>query len=464
MLLSAVAAVELLAVTNKMSLDLAVVPFLWVLPLCIYLLTFIICFDRPGWYRRSVMIGALAASFVMAAYAKANELALSPYFLIAVYSAVLFAVCMVCHGELYRLKPSADYLTKYYLYIAAGGAAGGAFVSLAAPLLFDSYIELYLAMIISLLLVLRFYGKQIKAAKRMNFLTAVVGIVLVFAVVFEENRSLDDGYLIEAERNFFGVLSIWQQEIDDKQQTKRVMQNGTTFHGLQFISDKKQNLATAYYGPNSGLGRLLQSFEPTRRKIAAVGLGVGTIAAYLKNTDTLRFYEINPLVVKKAKQWFTYLQKASGKVDIKTGDGRVLLAEESKNDYDILVIDAFSSDAIPVHLLTKEAFEVYLENITEKGVIAVHVSTIHLDIQSVVMKAGQFFRLTSRWYVNDENPEAGIYAADWILLSRDETVFELPGLKNADKQFNRNLDEITLWTDDHINLMEVIVSKDYHLR
>lgn len=473
--LPAAASVELLAVTNKITQDIAVVPFLWVLPLALYLLSFIICFEHQRWYRRGLFVPLFILGILGVIYARiAEQDILNIFAQIGLYVFMLFSCCMVCHGELYRLRPVPRHLTAYYLMIAAGGALGGFFVAVICPLIFKTYIELYLGLLVCALFLLMAEELQ-KAAKpidksnaattqsvkviaaRSRVLMGLLVLVGGIGTLFMGKRSVDNQIAIDNSRNFFGVLTIWEEAPDDPDEYKRLMQHGTTFHGLQFQSPEKKDLPTAYYSPDSGIGLTLRNMPKQEgRRIGIVGLGVGTIASYGDETDAICFYEINPEVECLARKYFTYLEDSKAKIEVVLGDGRLSMKRQDPQDYDVLVLDAFSSDSVPVHLLTVEAMEIYLRHLSNDGVLAFHISTLHLDLQSVVWKLADHFGLETAWIESYENEEEGALASDWILLSRSRDFLGTEAIQEAASSSKSRRKDVDLWTDDHINLLEIL--------
>jgi hypothetical protein len=456
--LPAAASVELLAVTNKICLDVAVIPFLWVLPLSLYLLSFIICFQSERWYIRPVFLTAFILAIAGAALAWVHEENLSALQQIAIYSGLLFACCMVCHGELFRLRPHPRQLTRYYLMIGAGGAIGGAFVAVVAPLIFNTYRELHVGILASCLFVLLAQETSTSRLGRRRFVWVGLMLAAGVAAIFVKSRP-GEAYemAILNCRNFFGVLTIWEQDRDDPSRRRYVMQHGTTCHGLQFVEPLKRSQPTAYYGENSGAGLTIRFFpRQEKRRIGVVGLGVGTLAAYGRKGDYIRFYEINPQVKRLADTRFTYLASCPADMDVVIGDARLSMEAELPREFDVLVLDAFTSDAVPVHLLTEEAFEIYLRHLKPDGVIAAHVSTVHLDLQSVLWKLADYFDLASAWIENVEDDDKGILASDWILLTRNEEFLKLEPIQEATSAPDTDFDRIRLWTDDYINLFQIL--------
>jgi hypothetical protein len=264
-------------------------------------------------------------------------------------------------------------------------------------------------------------------------------------------------YAIDNERNFFGVLTIWEQAWDNPDEHTLLMQHGTTFHGLQFQLPEKRHISTAYYAPDSGIGITLRNMPKQEdRRIGIVGLGVGTIAGYGGETDTVRFYEINPEVQRLARKYFTYLDDSQAAIEVVLGDGRLSMEREKSQDYDVLVLDAFSSDAVPTHLLTAEAMEIYLKHLADDGVLAFHISTMHLDLHSVIWKLAEHFGLETAWIESYEDEREGALASDWILLARDGDFLDSKVIRDVDSSPKYRRKDVKLWTDDHINVLEIL--------
>ncbi|HOQ05410.1 MAG TPA: fused MFS/spermidine synthase [Anaerohalosphaeraceae bacterium] len=456
--LPAVASTLLLAVTEKITQDIAVVPFLWILPLSIYLLSFIICFDSPRWYKRPLFLSLFILSILGIIIARIiEEKRPNITLIIGLYSFLLFCCCMVCHGELYALRPHPRYLTAYYLLIAAGGALGGIFVSILAPLLFKTYVELHLAVLLAVILVVLTDRRYIQGRQRKIAYIAALAVVGLAGIFLIGRRTTQNQRAIDHARNFFGVLTVWEDDWDNPLLHKRLLQHGTTFHGLQFQHPDKRHLPTAYYGFNSGIGLLIRSNpQHPPRRIGVIGLGVGTIAFYGRKGDVIRFYEINPAVERLARKYFTYLSDSQADIQIVLGDGRLSLERESPQNFDILVLDAFSSDAVPVHLLTSQAMEIYLKHLKPDGVLAFHLSSVHLDLIQVVRKLSEHFRLHCLWLETYPDEQFGALSSDWLVLSPSKEPLENPLLQSAASPLPESAGSIDLWTDDHIRLLQIL--------
>ena len=526
LLLPACASVLLLATTNKLCQDVAVIPFLWVAPLALYLLSFIICFDSPRWYVRFPFALALIAALGGLCWALYNGSDLALYGQVAIYCGGLFICCMVCHGELYRLKPDPIHLTGYYLMIAAGGALGGVLVAVVAPLVFTDYYELHwglfgcgllflavcvceragrsnadewrwLACALALasfagldrmlawlpthaptiakgwfvglriglggLLVFWVAGwiarRQFRSFRHWHLLTCAwigLGLIGLGAILWREAHNSGSERVYRS-RNFYGVLTVCEYEKKDPESHYFLLQHGRITHGLQFVDPAQAMSPVSYYGPGSGIALGVAALPTGRRRFGVVGLGTGTMAAFGRSGDYLRFYEINPQVQAVATSWFHYLTKCAGNVEVAPGDARLSLENEPPQHFDLLVLDAFSSDAIPVHLLTREAFEVYERHLNTNGVIAVHISNHYLDLEPVVVNLARHFgyKLASIDF-DEADEEWWLYSSTWVLLSRNDRIINSPAIRGAASTVKTNDTRVPLWTDDFASLFQIL--------
>jgi len=450
--------VLLLATTNQVCLDVAVIPFLWVLPLALYLLTFILAFDANGWYSRKWYTLAAGVTIGLTCGIMFSQPGGNLMGQLVIYFSALYCCCMVCHGELVRLKPDPRFLTKYYLTISAGGAAGGLFVALLAPAIFTGYYELHLAFVgFGLLyLAIRTHEDQplMSAGPRWAHRFGNVGILFGVGLLMTQLGS-SEGSLAVA-RNFYGVLRVREVDTLDPAQHKRELVHGRIVHGTQFLDPAKKSWPTTYYGHASGIGRLLDAGtgDPSRR-IGVIGLGIGSLAAYGKPRDQWRFYEINPDVIDLAQRYFDCLRDCPSEVKIVAGDARLVLDHEAPQAFDILVLDAFSGDAIPVHLLTKEAWQIYLKHLKPDGVLACHISNLHFDLRPVLSGLAAEFDFSQRIVVSPLNLDQGTKIAFWSLMSRDSTKLRtlFGAVNESDPPIVR---KPILWTDDRSNLLDVL--------
>lgn len=494
LILPACASASLLATTNKLCQDVAVIPFLWIAPLCLYLLTFIIAFDSPRWYLRRVF-GALmifsavllmlvvldptlpenmqAVGFVANFFKYLKGLTMVKE--ASLFCAVLFFSCMACHGELYRLRPSPKNLTSFFLMISAGGALGGIFVALIAPLIFDHYYEFHLTVVAApVVFLLAVWHDRHRYEKRAWFdvtLGGAVGMIFFIAagLVAEIRNDLKSAAFTQ--RNFYGALTVFDYYKEEPNHHYRVLQHGTITHGLQFTEPLAAKWATSYYSDKSGIGRALTHFpREQNRRVGLVGLGTGSMSVYGRPGDYLRIYEINPIVINFATNYFTYLTDSQFKIDIALGDARLTMEKELERgeaqQFDIIALDAFSSDAIPAHLLTVEAMEIYRKHLKPDGVIVVHVSNRYLDLHPVVLKLAE--NMGWRTATIDDDPDDDeersdkwwFYASTWILVSKNDALMDKEEIKGAayiyDEKELAKKEKSRLWTDDYTALFEVL--------
>jgi len=526
-------------VTNKMCQDVAVIPFLWVLPLAIYLLTFIIAFDSPRWYSTFYYTIVLAAALGAGCVALHEGADMDILRQVAIYSVLLFTGCMVCHGELYRLRPHPRHLTSFYLLISAGGAVGGLFVALVAPAVFDNFHETHLGFLLTAVLLALVvwrgrgamtegswrllavilalggvWGLQLAAAgsgawlrgegwlspsasfawdevarkawfvwalaggvaagvaflrrgKPWNWHGSVCGVLVAGTVALAfslglQIRNSSRGAVVTG-RNFYGVLSVFEYEKDNPLSHHHVLQHGRITHGLQFAAPDRAAQPTSYFPPRSGLGLALRNFpRQENQRIGLLGLGVGTVAAYGKAGDVMRIYEINPQVVDIARNPFTYLALSKARVELAVGDARLVMEREAPQNFDILIMDAFSSDAVPVHLLTREAFEIYRRHLKPDGAIVVNISNRYLDLRPVVENAAR--RLGYEVITIDSDDGAGededggwwFYAASFMVLSRNKEFMSREALRAAASPAAPARADIPLWTDDYASMFKIL--------
>lgn len=474
--LAAAASTLLLATTNQMCQDSAVIPLLWVVPLALYLLTFILCFEWERFYRRGWAVPVLILFLGVACYVLAQGVDARLSYQIGAFSAVLFAGCLVCHGELARSKPDPAHLTTFYLALAAGGAIGGLFVAVVAPRIFPAFWEfpigLFLVCLLFVLAQVRDEDSFVRSYIAGAGTAALVLLVALGVFLFREARE-DVSESVEVSRNFFGVLRVMEDAPQDPEAHVMKLRHGRIAHGFQYVDSEARHAPTSYYTEKSGVGLAIlhhprrAAADPASRslRIGIVGLGVGTIAAYGKPGDTVRFYEINPDVLRLssgAAPRFTYLKDCPARVEIALGDARLVLERELKEgrrqNFDVLAIDAFSSDSIPVHLLTREAFALYLEHLRKPdGVLAVHVSNRFLDLLPVVHSLAQHFGVPDA-YISSEKDEQGAWRSDWVLLNPSGVVLDDAAVEEETTEWDETSGNrrLRLWTDDYSNLLTVM--------
>ena len=544
LLLPAVASALLLAVTNHISQNVAAIPLLWVAPLSLYLLSFILCFEGRGWYRRFPYLPLLAVFLGAMAMAMEGFDRAPIYVVIAMFLMGLFSCCMVCHGELVLLKPHPKYLTNFYLTISAGGALGGLLVAFVAPHVFNAFYEFPLALVacsVLTLIALRSnpdpdWFREFLSPARIVLAAALVcstgylgyaqrekligwahdaahfvahrwtppdnfdnyaiqvGFLIVSVIVlsllrfdwrFRWLRSgggrstfgieivalMISGYLCYQLaqsttgyrlmiRNFYGGLKISDSGASWEFDSKRTLTNGTINHGEQFLNPARRDLPTTYYGPETGVGVAVRDKEKQRAvRVGVIGLGTGTVAAYGRLGDYYRYYEINPLVPQISnaglkKSQFTFLADCLCKVDVAMGDARLSLEREQPEHFDVLAVDAFSSDSIPVHLLTKEAMQLYFRHLKPDGILAVHISNRYLDLAPVVDGEAKATGHIDRIVDTEDDSSQDVFGATWVLVTAPDPGFDNDVISGSAEIASKR--KVRLWTDDYSNLFQIL--------
>jgi SAM-dependent methyltransferase len=445
----------LLAVTAHLTLDVAAVPFLWVMPLSVYLFTFVLCFDGNGWYLRRTftVLAAVAAVAMLAASLRWGSGFASPLWAsVPLYGVGLFAACMYCHGELAHRKPPAAHLTRFYLMLSLGGAAGGLFVGVVAPLVFPAHLEVPLALC-ALALVM-----YVGTPGRLRFVGAAAVVATVaFAVTAELAIR---GETVARSRSFYGALRI--KRVADAVPARVGMVHGVTLHGEQLLDPARRNEPTTYYGFTSGVGRTFATLGPGSRRVGVVGVGVGTLATYGRAGDVFRYYELDPNVVRLAREHFSFLEDSPATIELALGDGRLSLEREPPQRFDLLVLDAFSSDAVPAHLLTLEAGASYARHLAPAGVLAFHVSNRYLQLAPVVKRLAESLALEAVQVV-DRPPKGGhLKASEWVVLSANRAVLDAMRAGGATPVVVPAA--FRPWTDDFNDLFSVLRRADHDAR
>ena len=450
LVLSAMGSVMLLAITNHITQNVASIPFLWILPLVLYLLSFILCFEGRNWYKRIIFLGPLLIVIATMAWTIHAEQGVMDIKLeIPLFSVGLFVCCMFFHGELADRKPTPRYLTAFYLMVSLGGAIGGILVGIVAAKVFNAYYELSIALIVCGLLATYLTWIMPKWISMLAF----VATLFVAYQAYEYVDFLSKGTRLMT-RNFYGTLRVRDTGPENQANTLRRLLHGTIMHGEQFLSPDKRDTPTSYYGLSSGVGIAIKHNNPHAQRVGVIGLGAGTLAVYGKAGDVYRFYEINPQVIDVANKHFYFLSSSRAKVETVLGDARLTLEREPQQNYDVLAIDAFSSDSIPVHLITREAMAIYLQHIKPDGVIAFHVSNRFLDLAPVVKSLADQFALPSVLVVDDpEDPE--LSRTSWVLVTKSEALLNNPQVQRLREEINE-IPGLRVWTDDYNNLFQIL--------
>jgi spermidine synthase len=465
LLLPMTASILLLAITNHISQNVAAIPFLWILPLSLYLLSFILCFESSGWYRRNPYLQLVAVALGGMAYGITVDSAgnMPIWWMLVLYGLGLFTCCMVCHGELARLKPDPKYLTHFYLTVAAGGALGGIFVGLIAPHIFQSFYELQLGLVLCPVLILFALSLDPETVPwfrgwRTMLPLAGAAATVYMAVYMGQNirvQAVDSRVLV---RNFYGALRVRDNGPENELNTVRTLTNGTINHGEEYVNVARRLLPTTYYGPNTGVGIAVREKQKQGAiRVGVVGLGTGTMAAYGRLGDYYRYYEINPLVPPITRGQFYFVPYCPAKLEIAMGDARLSLEREAPENFDLLVVDAFSSDAIPVHLLTAEAMDLFFRHLRADGVLAVHISNRYLDLQPVVEGEATVLGKLTRTIDTEDDPAVDVFSSTWVLVYAPESGFNPPEFSNSADIKSRR--KVRLWTDDYSNLFQIVKSR-----
>ena len=446
---SAMGSVMLLAVTNHITQNIPSVPFLWVLPLALYLVSFILTFDHPRWYRRPLFLVALAGLIpAMAFYVPSLDLEVAA----PLYLAGLFAACMFCHGELARVKPDPSHLTRFYLMISLGGALGAVLVAIVAPLALPGYFELGIALVALAVLIL------VRQKQALFWAGAVVAVATAGLVV---HAAVDYSAGVRImERDFYGVV----RTVDHEGPVPyRSMYHGGIMHGGQLLGDSFRNTPADYFGPSSGYGRVFQSLREIKPRkplqVGVIGLGAGVLAAWMKPGDALVFYEISPRVTDIARRDFTFLSDSSAKTEIVMGDGRLSLEREPPRGYDVLGIDAFSGDSIPMHLVTREAMALYVKHVKPDGVIVFQATNRFIDLLPVVQRLAAEFGFeavnVSDLPEDTDGPGYWYSSTDQVIVTRNRKLLAWPRIAEAAQEIEPR-EDLPIFTDSHHNLLRIL--------
>jgi hypothetical protein len=449
--LSAMGSCMLLAVTNHLTQNIPSIPFLWVVPLSLYLITFILCFDHPRWYQRPLFLAAVAIVVPAMAW---NSASLDLWVAAPLFAVGLFICCMFCHGELYLLKPGPRHLTTFYLMISVGGAVGSLVVGILAPSLLPGYFEVGITLIACVVLL------TIRAWKFRHWAGAIGGIIVIGTGLVVARNTRD--YMADTRvmmRNFYGVV----RTRDFKDPTPfRAMYHGAINHGGQLLEEHAKMEPTSYFGRTSGYGRVFASLPAEgQRRIGIIGLGAGAIAAYARKGDVFRFYEIDPQVAAVALREFTFLKDSGAVTDVILGDGRLSLEREKDQQYDLLAIDAFSGDSIPMHLVTREAMTTYVRHLKPDGVLVFQATNRFVDIAPVVERLAAEFGYTavmvSDWPENDGSRDNHYWVSstDQIIVTKNKKILEAEAVKSVSRPLEAR-PGFRVWTDDFYNLVQVL--------
>lgn len=452
-LLPAAAAMQLCAVTSHITRNIAAIPLLWILPLAVYLITFILAFEFPRLYRQWIVVGMLVVLLASLGQMLSNVDVSFPILLsISFFLAELFFACYFCHAETYALRPAQPSEgTLFYLLVAAGGAAGTFFIGILCPLLFSANYDFALAFLATAALAL---AATWNSGWRQRLLwSAATAALLVLVIMLRAAYARDT--LLE-ERNFYGALRVSESHFPPQSLAVRTLYNGTIQHGTQWFDPEYRHSPTTYYATDSGLGLALRFCCDQRpRNIGVIGLGAGTISAYGRPGDHLHFYEINPAVLPIAQHLFTYLHDSPAQLIFTSGDGRLSLSAEPPQHFDVLVVDAFTGDAIPLHLLTTQAMQIYRRHLAGGGILAFNVSNQYLDLPPEVAALARASGMQARLVDSAANEDRGEFRANWVLVTDREDFFRQPAVASVARAIPIQ-PGLRVWTDDYSSLLPIL--------
>ena len=491
----------LMAVTSYMSTDVAAVPLLWIVPLSLYLLTFTVAFSPSASSARALAARLMPMAAIALALVLVAQMNKPLTLVIPLHLAVFTIVALVCHGELANDRPSPARLTEFYFWIALGGMLGGLFNALVAPVVFTGIAEYPLVLVLACLVRPGAIGMAVRDSWRRDALFAVavggaaavsvlvnnsfgsasrflvLGAAVPALIAFSQQRRplrfalciallLLSGELVQspfgravyATRTFFGVYRVRV----DEQLHYRFMFHGSTLHGMQSLLPERRAASLSYFHASGPIGQVFANVPAAAAagEVAVVGLGVGSLASYAGPAQRWVFYEIDPVVERIARNpaYFTYLSDCGARCRVTIGDARLSLVRARPQQFGVIILDAFSSDAIPIHLLTREALALYQSRLAPGGVIALHISNLHLSLSPVLGRLAQAEGLTALW--QREPASAGSFAdgkfpSEWMVLARDPRDL---GRLTADPRWTapQVQPSTPLWTDDFSNILSVL--------
>lgn len=439
----------LLAITNHITQNVAAIPFLWVLPLSVYLFSFVLTFESDRWYRRGIVLPATAIVLALCAFGLQDSIGSNVKTALPIYVIGLFVLCMFLHGEMARIRPGPRYLTRFYLMLSLGGALGGVSVGLIAPQVLPAYYELGVGLALTALLGIA----VLRPARLLMGSSLVLTAWCLFYLVVQVRADMHDAR--QMMRNFYGTLiSLDSVDVEHPADSVRQLYHGSVKHGEQYLSEQRRREPTTYYGATSGVGRALSSAPAGPRRVGLIGLGAGTLATYGRTGDVYRIYEINPHVFELADTEFSFLKDSAAHIDRVLGDARLAMERETPQGFDVLAVDAFSGDSVPIHLITTEAMDVYLRHMKPDGVVAFHVTNRFLALPPVVEKIALAKDLHVA-FVHDEAEDSALRRTDWVLVSRSAERLHHPDIKTATSTI-QPIRGLKPWSDDFNNLFGVL--------
>jgi hypothetical protein len=471
-LLSLMGTVTLLSITNKLTQDIAVVPFLWIIPLSLYLLSYILVFEYGKLYNRKFILPLIVLLIFYILYKQTKSIQffeqIPVKYILFNYCMVTFMICFAVHGELARKKPEEKHLTLYYLLISIGGVLGSIIINLFMPLILSNYWEYYLAFFGSILLLAYvIFTDERKRMRKISLSLFIISVLATFSFIayffIREYREFNRN-IISSERNFYGVLKVTEENLGTPS-WQRSLTHGDIIHGIQLMDSLNSYLPFTYYAPESGIGLTLTQY-PARfdtaypgMKVGMIGLGIGTISAYSTNKDLYKYYELNPAIEPIARKYFKYLAYAQSKTVVITGDGRKSLERElqqtGSNNFDVLAVDAFSGDVIPAHLLTQEAVEMYMKHLKPGGILAFHITNRYIDLIPVMGGISEYIHLPMNYFIlqaNERNPISSL----WVLFTNNNRFLNNDKVKNQLKVYDTSINPVVRWTDDYSSIMTLL--------
>lgn len=446
---AAMASWLLVAITNHITQNVASIPFLWIVPLTLYLLTFVLCFESDRWYRRKIFIPASGLLLAVCAYGlQEGSIGVDLKVAVPLYTLCLFVLCMLLHGELSRLRPHPRYLTRFYLMLSVGGALGGTLVGLVAPRILPAYYELGIGFVITALLATVMY-------RHSRIVMAIAILLVLWCAFFLYRQIADDASSARGmQRNFYGTLLTRDIPYAELHDTSRQLLHGSIKHGEQFLSDARRREPTAYYGRTAGIGLAIEATRRPGQHVGMIGLGAGTLAVYGRAGDHYRIYEIDPGVIELAQTEFTFMADSQAQIETVLGDARLSMEREAPQNFDVLAVDAFSGGSVPVHLLTVEAMGIYLRHMQPDGIIAFHVTNRFLNIPPVVEAVAKAHGLHVA-HIRDENDNPLLRNTNWVLVARNPDVLTRAEIGQRAKPILL-IAGLKPWTDDFNNLFAIM--------
>ena len=464
LLLSALPSAFMLAVSNVITLELGSVPLVWILPLVLYLLSYVFTFGRRQWISPT-LLHAFWPAAVVCGLSSLYFVDVGNIWVFAAHLVALFVLAMVGHGELHRLRPPSDQLTVFYLAIAFGGWMGSMAVSLVAPILFNSLVEYPIILGVFALTILNLRKGDLLGALRRHSLLSGLGISVALALPFLiRSNDLGTGEDIYQHRNYYGIYRVQSQPLSqDKFPNlseeerydlgQRQLVHGSTIHGSQVLHPVARRSPTSYYHRAGPLWDVLGDANKARN-VAVIGLGVGTCAAYFQEGESLTFYELDPAIVNIAQNQnlFTYLADCPAKVRMVVGDARLQLEQAPDHSYDIILVDAFSSDAIPTHLLTREALSLYDKKLAPQGTLVFHTSSRYYDLLGVIKStSANSWKALVKWQTAESLQAFQSSSSYCVLRRKGDDISALRAAGWLSLEGYQNM--CAPWSDDYINTL-----------